>query len=127
MPHYLAVEGQAAAVALLVAKGADVNTRNRFKGTPLHDAAQLGNVDVVRVLLAAEADVDPADHLKQTPLHKACGKDGVPDVVKLLLEAGADANAFDGLARPLDVAIEAKRPDLAEFLRSAGAVESPRE
>ena len=123
--HYLAVEGKTDAVALLIAKGADVNTRNRFKGTPLHDAAQLGHIDVVRALLAAEAEVDPVDHLGETPLHKACRGD-TREVVEILLKAGADPNAFSGLKRPLDLALEEKQESIAERLRAAGAVETVR-
>ena len=79
-----------------------------------------------RVLLAADADPEAVDQNKESPLHLACRKEGVPEIVEQLLQAGADVNAFSGLARPLDVPLEAGREDLAALLRAAGGVETSR-
>ncbi len=91
--------------ALLIEKGADVNARDKFKATPLHDAALKGNTELAEVLIRKGADVNAREHLQQTPLHLAAflGKAGV---AALLIEKGADVNAPAGIDQvtPLHVA-----------------------
>ncbi len=56
--------------------------------------ANFAGVNTVRVLLDHGAKVDAPDSLGQTPLAYAAGSDSIPtDVVKLLIERGADVNA----------------------------------
>ncbi|OQA06172.1 MAG: Phosphocholine transferase AnkX [bacterium ADurb.Bin374] len=59
------------------------------QATPLHFAAQSGNVSIVRALLNAGADVNARNPQDITPLHLAAW-DGNADIVSLLLEHGAD-------------------------------------
>ena len=54
-------QGDAAAVAALLDKGADVNARFRYGMTALFKAAERGNTDVVKVLLARGADATVKD------------------------------------------------------------------
>jgi ankyrin repeat protein len=122
--HYLAVEGRAEAVELLLKRGAVVDTRDFSNATPLHHAAQLGYVDLVRLLLFHEADVKAVDHNQETALHFAARSKGAAEIVSLLLQAGADVNAFSGLERPLDTALKAGRKDAADLLLAAGGVET---
>ena len=58
MLTYAARAGNAEAAKLLIAAGADVNTRNKQGITPLHAAAAFASLEVVRILIAAGADVD---------------------------------------------------------------------
>jgi len=53
--------GDAAAVAALIDKGADVNSKFRYGMTALFKAAERGNTEVVKVLLARGADVTVKD------------------------------------------------------------------
>lgn len=76
--------------------------------TPLMVASMYGSVDVVKTILSSsDADVNrPSGLDKSTALHCAAsgGSIGAVEVVKLLLQAGADPNLVDanGL-RPLDL------------------------
>lgn len=80
-------------VAALTAAGADVNAANRFGVTPLMYAV-LAGPGQVNILLAAGAKANAADDNGRTPLMLAA-YDGKLDVVKLLVQAGADVNARD--------------------------------
>jgi ankyrin repeat protein len=136
--HFLTVENQLDAVAVLVDAGAQVNTINSCGGTPLSEAASLGYVEMVNFLLsrgaslviegqqepvlheavrggrselveaaiAAGARLDEQNDLEETALHLAAEADDRLPILKLLLDAGANASIrriFD--ETPLDVAI----------------------
>ncbi len=78
---------------LLLSKGADVHaTRGFSKLTPLHVAARSKNIAGSELLVAAGADVNAKDTYDATPLHWAVINNS-PEIVKLLLEKGADPNA----------------------------------
>ncbi|MGO9116839.1 MAG: ankyrin repeat domain-containing protein [Desulfomonilaceae bacterium] len=80
-------------VKLLTSHGADVNYRNHNGLTPLHDAAFASlkaAQEIGRILLDQGADVNAFDSLGRTPLMCAVDKRNV-DLVKILLERGADA------------------------------------
>ena len=83
-----------AAVAALLAAGADANERDYDGLTPLHWAVGISNVAMVRALLAAGADIDAAGETGHTPLHWAVSTRFEP-MVAALLDAGAAADAMD--------------------------------
>ncbi len=107
MPAYTPVESDFVAAVLngkpdllrkALAAGLPVNTHGFDSGTlaPLHYAAdRSAKPAVVAVLIDAGADVNAWDHSPhdpKTPLMHAARR-GALDLVKLLLKAGADANA----------------------------------
>ena len=55
-------------VELLIAKGADVNAKDKYDMTPLHPAAGRGHKEVVELLIAGGADVNARDEDGDTPL-----------------------------------------------------------
>ena len=82
-----ALKGQLQLVNQLIEKGAEVNKQG---WTALHYAASGGgHVDVMRALLENHAYIDAESPNGTTPLMMAA-QYGSPDVVKLLLEEGAD-------------------------------------
>ena len=89
---YAADEGHKEIVELLIAKGADVNAKNKGDVTPLYGAARSGRKEVAELLIAKGADVNARDDAGRIPLHSAIGGDH-KEIVELLIAKGADVNA----------------------------------
>lgn len=74
-------------------------TTSPYRGTALIAAAHLGHVEVVRRLIAAGAPLDHVNNLGWTALMEAVvlgdGRPNHQQVVRLLLEAGADRSIAD--------------------------------
>lgn len=149
--HVASDLGHADAVRALVRVcGASLNTRLLGDTTPLYLAAQHGHVGVVRALLERGADTDfampvsermrsdvaPADsfgdvdHLQSfgfeagngaTALH-AASENGHFEVVRLLLQRGAQQRSSMEGASPLYVAAQYNRPAICALLIDFGAV-----
>lgn len=79
-------------------------------------------VEVVEALLAGGADPNIADHMGDAPLLEAAtvARDGTPEVVTMLLKAGADPDPRTGASSPLYAAVYGKPGPVAELL-AAGA------
>ncbi len=75
----------------LVARGVDIEARDRDGKTALMLAADRGHIESVRELLKAGAEVDARDRKGNTALLNAVGKI-FGEVVDALIEAGADPN-----------------------------------
>jgi len=69
-------------VVLLIAKGANVNTKDNWDWTPLHSAVY-GHKDIVELLIAKGADVNARDAEGRTPLSYA-KEEGHTEIVELL-------------------------------------------
>lgn len=91
-------------VQKLLASGADVNSSDEFKRSPLHLAACRGYVDVVKMLLRHGANPNIKDTLGNTPLHLAACTNHI-EVVMELLDAGTDVSSNDKYGRnPIQLA-----------------------
>lgn len=92
--HYAAFADNAAAAAILIAAGAEVDARakNRFDNTPLQVAMLSQSTDVAKVLLANGADVNAKQAEGVTALIEAAAN-GDLSSTRVLLAAGADPTA----------------------------------
>jgi hypothetical protein len=81
-------------VKVLLAKGANPNTKDKYGWTPLHWAAMLGHTSIVDQLIKRNADPNAQDGDKWTPLYFAA-KNGRTATVKKLIEKGADIYSTD--------------------------------
>ena len=80
-----------AVVKLLLARGADVNTRDKNRETPLFKA---GTKEMVELLIENGADVNARNHIGWISLRKALLGNQTA-VAELLLAKGADAKSVD--------------------------------
>jgi ankyrin repeat protein len=118
-------DGNVELLRVTLAAGADVRSLDSYNGTGLIRAADRGHVEVIRELLETEIAIDHVNRLGWTALLEAIMLgDGGPrhtEVVRLLLEAGADPNLPDGggtspLAHARDRGFDA----MARLIESAG-------
>jgi ankyrin repeat protein len=72
----------------LLAKGADVNARDRWQQTPLHIAVMEGRADMVERLIREGADVNAKNYKGRTPLYFARTFNR-EEIVGILRKAGA--------------------------------------
>ncbi len=122
-------------ITVLLEAGAALHGRNEEDHTPLHHAAEMGTPAIVRTLLEAGAQVDMRASgfivdwgWDWTPLLLAAQNNPDEEVVRVLLEAGADANARAYYGQtPLTLAAGNANPAVATLLLEAGADVNARE
>ncbi|CAG9089156.1 unnamed protein product [Plutella xylostella] len=91
-------------VEKLLASGADPNSSDEHKRSPLHLAACRGYIDVVKALIRHGANPNIKDTLGNTPLHLAACTSHIPVVIQLL-DAGTDVSSHDKNGRnPIQLA-----------------------
>jgi len=120
---YTGAEGRLEILRMTLEHGADLASVNRYGGTALIPAAHHGHVETVRTLLQTTTDIDHVNNLGWTALLEAVILgDGGPvyiEIVKLLLEAGANADiADDNGVTPLEHAKQSGYAEITELLSS---------
>ncbi len=116
-------------VPLLLDHGLDVNTKNRNGKTALQLACFWGNLDVVKHLIQRGANIHEVTKAKEALLAEVMSGGTSPltpgqhpELVRLLIENGADVNTRDGFGDTvLMFACEQGHLDLADFLLDRGA------
>lgn len=73
--HQAAAAGDIEQVKSLLAKGADVNAKDKpMRGTALHYAAKNSHPEVAKLLISQGAHVNAVDRRAETPLHYASAR-----------------------------------------------------
>lgn len=103
-----------------------LNVRHGTCAPPLHEAAELGRVEIVRILIRGGANINKQDRLGRTPLHRAAAytavyrgaEENVMAVVIDLIESGAKLHVRDKEGKTAtELAAEVNHNDLAHFMR----------
>ena len=116
--HYAVTYRQPKALALLIARGAEVNAKDDTGLTPLHVAAILNRIDAAQILLDAGAEIAARDGFGDTPLHSAA-LHGNREALEFLLRHGANVveRNVEGKT-PRDLAHAHRKGDIVSFLES---------
>ncbi len=127
--HYAIQNTNEALVDALLKANADITLGNMHNQAPLHLAAKSGTTGLVKAILAAistkskdakEAIVNATDVNKDTPLHMASGLKNNPEIINLLIKAGANPNVANvHKLAPLHTAAYNNLPENVETLLKA--------
>lgn len=121
----LHMTGGAESTQLLLAAGADPNSLDFGKNTPLHWVAGTPDDNALlsaQLLLEAGAKVNAINKAGETPLFRATWTDVNPEMVRLLIAAGADINhTTPSRDTPLWAAVYSANPAVIKILLEHGA------
>lgn len=77
----------------LINNGSDCKALDKQQRTPLHIAAKEDLIEVVQALITKKVEINQFDETGNTPLHLAAAHNSDIDLVKLLIQNGANVNA----------------------------------
>lgn len=120
---WAAARGDSAIVEKLLLRGANPGLRDAIDSfTSLHWGCFSGNFQCIRTLVAAKADVHARDRWRRTALQSAVGYGGQPELIQILLGAGANIEScdFEGF-NTLHEAALMNNPNVAVYLIEMGA------
>jgi len=114
--------GDAIRLKVMLAKSPDlINKRGDMGATPLHIAAEEGNVDIIKLLIENGLHTGVVDWIGNTALHIASAK-GHTQAVAVLHEHGADPAAKNNQNdTPIHLAADAGHVEVARLLIEIGA------
>jgi ankyrin repeat protein len=124
-------KGQAEIARILVAANANLNAKDINGYTALHwtfaaaefESRKEGRMETAKVLLAAGARANTVvGYNGDTPLHDAVRRRAPLEIIKLLLDAGADVSAPNRNSEtPLSIATRQNDSEITDLLRSSRA------
>ena len=81
-------------VKILIQMGADIEAKDDNEANPFHYSVFYGKIHVAEYLIKKGADVHALVRNGKTPLHCAATREGCIEIVKILLQNGADIEAI---------------------------------
>lgn len=115
--YWAARRGDVQAVSLLLGAGADQDSKNKRGASILTAAIMSGNTECIWKILQSGCDITYQQKDGYTPLHHCCRYDVNINIIKAILDRGADRNAQTSLGHtPLMIATFNRRTAMAEFL-----------
>jgi ankyrin repeat protein len=122
--HIACLQNQVAVANFLIDKGANVNARDNWNHTPLHNANGVFGQDyeLIKRLIAKGTDVNAQGNRGETPLEWSAADRGNVEVTRLLIDNGADINlCAKGAISILHRAIKNNQKETAKLLVERGA------
>ncbi|WP_112220257.1 Dot/Icm T4SS effector AnkY/LegA9 [Legionella quinlivanii] len=98
---------------ICIREGADLSIRDKKHMTVLHHASRLGLDDIVEFLIASGAKVDVMNKQRNTPLHLALQGKKKTEVIKHLVDAGANPRIRNYLGKKA-----ADNPVFQQFMKT---------
>jgi len=120
--HHAIETGHDHIAKYLIVQGADLDLKDENNDSLLHYAAFMGSLEIADMLLKkGVTSINEGDKENMTPLHLSCER-GHPEIVKLLLDHGADIEAKDGMGRtPLAFTAGSRNMEVVHILVERGA------
>ena len=119
--HVASFFGRSIVAMTLTLFGFDIEARDNYERTPLHNAARIGDIESIQYLLSRNASINTRDAYGQTPLALAVLHSSSSATVRLLLSKGADPNikSYDGMSL-LHHAVTLQHLEIMELLIAYG-------
>jgi ankyrin repeat protein len=120
--HWAAYYNCPEALVYLIQHGANVSADDGYGNTPVHFAAQSGNMEMINALIKAGADwrtkrKDGDSRPNPTPLHYA----KTVDVAEYFLKKGVQIDTDSDLGKPIHAASHFGQTEVIEYLLKRGA------
>jgi len=120
--HDAARKGHESVVKILIKHGTNIDEKRNRGKTPLHVAVENNHENIVKLILENEGNVNSKNEYGDTPLHIAVNKSVDLELIKLLLDNGADLENHNSAEKtPLFQTLWEGKIDIAKLLLKHGA------
>jgi len=123
--HIAIIKNDLVELKKCIKNGTDINSKGEYNCTPLHYACQNGNFEIIEFLVSNLANINMKNsYSTYYPIFDAItatNDKNVYDIIKLLLDNGADINSIDSFGNTLlHYAVEKENIALVQLLLTSG-------
>ncbi|KAJ5067660.1 cyclin-dependent kinase inhibitor 2c [Anaeramoeba ignava] len=111
-------------IELLISKGSNINSKNKWNEIPLHIALKNKNTnEIIKLLISKGSDINSKNYWNETPLYIAWKNKYPNEIIELLISKDSDINSKNKEKEiPLHIALENKYSnEIIELLISKGS------